>query len=223
MFSGLIITEDNIPSYLIWLFWISPIAWALRSAILLLFYSETFDVEGLDIEIVLQVFGSKTSEAWIAGGFGYLLFFFVLTTLLQIVVLENIRFGVSGKRDGQVGYAENDLNDQITSSVVASTKLDIEGGGLFENELLKFQPLTVVFKNLSYTVKIKKNKTKKLLNDVSGFAYPGKLVALMGSTGAGKTTLMDVIAGRKTGGKIEGQILIDGKKINSKLFKHQVS
>ncbi|KAL3664802.1 hypothetical protein V7S43_009982 [Phytophthora oleae] len=32
----------------------------------------------------------------------------------------------------------------------------------------------------------------------------------MGSSGAGKTTLMDVIAGRKTGGKVQGQILLNG-------------
>lgn len=32
----------------------------------------------------------------------------------------------------------------------------------------------------------------------------------MGSTGAGKTTLMDVIAGRKTGGKITGNIMLSG-------------
>ncbi|KAG7396268.1 hypothetical protein PHYBOEH_002535 [Phytophthora boehmeriae] len=32
----------------------------------------------------------------------------------------------------------------------------------------------------------------------------------MGSSGAGKTTLMDVIAGRKTGGQIRGQILLNG-------------
>ncbi|KAG3231395.1 hypothetical protein PI124_g23509 [Phytophthora idaei] len=32
----------------------------------------------------------------------------------------------------------------------------------------------------------------------------------MGSSGAGKTTLMDVIAGRKTGGQIRGDILLNG-------------
>lgn len=36
------------------------------------------------------------------------------------------------------------------------------------------------------------------------------MTALMGSSGAGKTTLMDVIAGRKTSGKIRGQILLNG-------------
>ncbi|KAG6586998.1 ABC transporter G family member 31 [Phytophthora cinnamomi] len=40
------------------------------------------------------------------------------------------------------------------------------------------------------------------------------MTALMGSSGAGKTTLMDVIAGRKTGGKIRGKILLNGHPAN---------
>lgn len=50
----------------------------------------------------------------------------------------------------------------------------------------------------------------QLLRDVSGAFRPGVLTALVGSSGAGKTTLMDVLAGRKTGGYIEGSISISG-------------
>ena len=39
----------------------------------------------------------------------------------------------------------------------------------------------------------------QLLQDCSGVLRPGVLTALVGSSGAGKTTLMDVLAGRKTG------------------------
>lgn len=49
-----------------------------------------------------------------------------------------------------------------------------------------------------------------LLKGVNGSFRPGVLTALMGVSGAGKTTLMDVLAGRKTGGYIEGEISISG-------------
>ncbi|KAG3115923.1 hypothetical protein C6341_g27631 [Phytophthora cactorum] len=75
-----------------------------------------------------------------------------------------------------------------------------------------FVPVTVAFKDLWYTVPDPTNPKKiiDLLKGISGYALPGTITALMGSSGAGKTTLMDVIAGRKTGGQIRGQILLNG-------------
>jgi len=53
-------------------------------------------------------------------------------------------------------------------------------------------------------------KKLHLLSDITGAFKPGVLTALMGVSGAGKTTLMDVLSGRKTGGIIEGDIRIGG-------------
>eukprot|EP00878_Enallax_costatus_P039821 GHUV01045738.1.p1 GENE.GHUV01045738.1~~GHUV01045738.1.p1 ORF type:complete len:521 (+),score=145.25 GHUV01045738.1:208-1563(+) len=53
----------------------------------------------------------------------------------------------------------------------------------------------------------------ELLKGVSGYAVPGKLMALMGGSGAGKTTLMDVICGRKTVGRTTGSLLVNGQPL----------
>lgn len=61
-------------------------------------------------------------------------------------------------------------------------------------------------------------KRLQLLSNVSGIFSPGVLTALVGSSGAGKTTLMDVLAGRKTGGYIEGDIMISGYPKEQRTF-----
>lgn len=53
-------------------------------------------------------------------------------------------------------------------------------------------------------------KRLHLLKDITGAFRPGVLTALMGVSGAGKTTLMDVLSGRKTSGHIKGDIRISG-------------
>eukprot|EP00252_Welwitschia_mirabilis_P000239 TRINITY_DN10233_c0_g1_i1.p1 TRINITY_DN10233_c0_g1~~TRINITY_DN10233_c0_g1_i1.p1 ORF type:complete len:232 (+),score=24.85 TRINITY_DN10233_c0_g1_i1:78-773(+) len=84
--------------------------------------------------------------------------------------------------------------------------------------VLPFKPYNLCFKNISYYVdtplEMKKAGIKEdrlqLLRDVSGAFRPGVLTALVGVSGAGKTTLMDVLSGRKTRGYIEGTITISG-------------
>ena len=79
--------------------------------------------------------------------------------------------------------------------------------------VLPFEPMTMTFKDLHYWVTISKDSARdrahvhmeggtpwlELLLGISGAFRPKVLTCLMGVTGAGKTTLMDVLAGRKTG------------------------
>ncbi|XVE52146.1 hypothetical protein DITRI_Ditri02bG0098900 [Diplodiscus trichospermus] len=84
--------------------------------------------------------------------------------------------------------------------------------------VLPFEPHSITFDNIVYSVDMPQEMKEQgvtedrlvLLKRVSGSFRPGVLTALMGVSGAGKTTLMDVLAGRKTGGYIDGNITVSG-------------
>ncbi|KAL4204868.1 hypothetical protein AMTRI_Chr01g134350 [Amborella trichopoda] len=81
--------------------------------------------------------------------------------------------------------------------------------------VLPFPPLSLCFHDIRYSidmpeVKCGKEDRLELLKGVSGAFRPGVLTALRGVTGAGKTTLMDFLAGMKTHGHIDGTISISG-------------
>lgn len=75
---------------------------------------------------------------------------------------------------------------------------------------------TVSFHNIYYKVKqggscfcMKKGTTKDILIDLNGIMKPG-LNAIMGATGSGKSSFLDVLAARKDPAGLSGEVLIDG-------------
>ena len=86
---------------------------------------------------------------------------------------------------------------------------------------------TLSFHNLKYSVKVGrpfKKVDKRILRDVSGIFEPG-LNAIMGPTGGGKTSLLDLLAKRKDSKGLEGEVLLNGRPVpkNFKLISGLVS
>ncbi|KAG6550030.1 hypothetical protein Mapa_008543 [Marchantia paleacea] len=107
-----------------------------------------------------------------------------------------------------------------TSSVVRESMEIDRAAGVAPKRgmILPFQPLSISFNEVEYYVDMPaemkaqgaEDDKLQLLRNMTGAFRPGVLTALVGVSGAGKTTLMDVLAGRKTGGYVQGDIRISG-------------
>ncbi|CAI9105018.1 OLC1v1003846C1 [Oldenlandia corymbosa var. corymbosa] len=96
--------------------------------------------------------------------------------------------------------AMQEQNKNLTFSGVISMAAD--------NEVVTRPPIEVAFKELTLTLK---GKNKHLLRCVSGKLMPGRVSAVMGPSGAGKTTFLSALTGKATGCTKAGLILINGK------------
>ncbi|XP_020389530.1 broad substrate specificity ATP-binding cassette transporter ABCG2 isoform X1 [Rhincodon typus] len=81
---------------------------------------------------------------------------------------------------------------------------------------LKSTGSTVSFYNIYYRVKVnsglpccRKINVKEILDGVNGIMGPG-MNAILGPTGSGKSSLLDILAARKDPSGLKGQVLIDG-------------
>lgn len=74
-------------------------------------------------------------------------------------------------------------------------------------EVRKRPTIEISFRGLTITLK---GKNKHLLRCVTGKILPGRVTAVMGPSGAGKTTFLSALAGKTHGCKISGVILING-------------
>ncbi|KAK6937184.1 ABC transporter family G domain [Dillenia turbinata] len=100
-----------------------------------------------------------------------------------------------------------------------SSRFSMQGGDVENGEkssisrgegmtYLAWEDLTVVLPNFSGH-----GPTRRLLQGLSGYAEPGRIMAIMGPSGSGKSTLLDSLAGRLSSNIImTGNILINGKK-----------
>ena len=119
---------------------------------------------------------------------------YLLTTMAPLIFMANFANILAGgiassKRVVEVLDVIPDIHDQVGSKGISE---NIKGKIVFEN-------VTFRYKNLSDT---------HILENISFTAEPGKIFAVLGSTGAGKSTLVNLIS--RFYDVSSGRILIDG-------------
>ncbi|KAJ2805553.1 ATP-binding cassette transporter snq2, partial [Coemansia guatemalensis] len=151
----------------------------------------------------------RIEDQWI--DFVAVLCFWALFVFLIAVVMEWVEFGNTGysinvykRYKPKVEQVTEDITENTKKSLMYTDTLDKDTSHAHVD-----QGTTFTWRGISYTVPVKGGE-RQLLDGISGYIKPGTMTALMGASGAGKTTLLDALSQRKTIGKLEGEMLMNG-------------
>ncbi|XP_038682251.1 pleiotropic drug resistance protein 3-like [Tripterygium wilfordii] len=228
LFGGFIIPKPSLPVWLAWCFWLSPLSYAEIGSSVNEFLAPRWQkVSSSNTtlgEQILRKRGLYFNDYFYWISIGALLGFWIIFNIGFTCALSYLKPPGSSHKTISHEQLSNRKGSENTSSIIEGKELapahlpksvaETENTGI----VLPFRPITITFENVQYFVdtpkKLReqgfKQKRLQLLQDVTGTFRPGILTALMGVSGAGKTTLMDVLSGRKTSGMITGEIRIGG-------------
>ncbi|KAM4100339.1 hypothetical protein ACB094_05G060600 [Castanea mollissima] len=235
---GFVLSKEDIKKWWIWGYWISPMMYAQNAIMANEFYGKSWSkviansTENLGVA-VLKSRGFPRHPYWYWIGIGAMIGYTLLFNICFTLALAYLNpYGKSHTIQEEENQStehsdgtreENGDEVRIESTLSNSTSLVIDTAvkankSRQKGMILPFKPHSITFDDITYSVDMPQEMKNQgvpgdklvLLEGVSGTFRPGVLTALMGVSGAGKTTLMDVLAGRKTGGYIEGNITISG-------------
>ncbi|KAL7274773.1 FAD-dependent urate hydroxylase [Rhizina undulata] len=83
--------------------------------------------------------------------------------------------------------------------------------------MAEHRPATLHFENLFYSL-----NGKPILKGVTGAVNPGEVMAIMGPSGAGKTTFLDILAKKNKRGTVEGNIYVNGSTISDDEYRQVI-
>jgi len=78
-------------------------------------------------------------------------------------------------------------------------------------------PTTFQFRNVSYKI-----GDKVILDNVHGIVKPRQVMAIMGPSGAGKTSFLDILARKNKKGMVDGEFFLNGRTVSDSYFKSVV-
>lgn len=83
--------------------------------------------------------------------------------------------------------------------------------------MVDHKPASLYFENVNYSL-----NGKQILSGIQGVAHPGEIMAIMGASGAGKTSFLDILARKNKRGTVQGNFYVNGEKVNDIKYKSVV-
>ncbi|KAI3786042.1 hypothetical protein L1987_45169 [Smallanthus sonchifolius] len=215
--SGFVLSREDVKGWWIWGYWSSPMMYAMNGIAVNEFLGHSWRAPWNSTTVGKQAI---LARGLFAEAYWYWIAF---AALLGFIIIFNICFALSLAflnpfEKPQANVSAEDESDAAVELPSMQNETGNEGSQNKKGMILPFEPHSITFDDVKYSVDMPQEMKDQgvgedrllLLKGVSGAFRPGVLTALMGVSGAGKTTLMDVLAGRKTGGYIEGDVKISG-------------
>ncbi|KAF1737461.1 ABC transporter G family member [Beauveria bassiana] len=79
------------------------------------------------------------------------------------------------------------------------------------------RPASLQYQNVSYAL-----NGKHILTGIQGISHPGEVTAIMGASGAGKTTFLDILARKNKRGHVSGDFFVNGEKVLDNDYKNVI-
>ncbi|KAL1822524.1 hypothetical protein ACET3Z_009302 [Daucus carota] len=241
---GFVVSKNDLKPWMKWGCYASPMMYGQNAIVMNEFLDKRWSAPNIYPKIneptvgkaLLKSRGFFTEEYWFWICIGALFGFSLLFNVLFIAALTFLNpFSGDSKAVVEVEHGKKMCSTEksggtnlgvINTSQCQSSTVNFLAKNSRRGMILPYKPLSIAFSHVNYYVDMPAEmKTQgvnderlQLLRDISGSFRPGVLTALVGVSGAGKTTLMDVLAGRKTGGYVEGSIYISGYPKNQETF-----
>ncbi|KAL8125646.1 hypothetical protein AgCh_013056 [Apium graveolens] len=241
---GFVVSKNDIKPWMAWGYYASPMMYGQNAIVINEFLDKRWSAPNIDPRIdeptvgkvLLKSRGFFTEEYWFWICIGALFGFSLLFNVLFIAALAFLNpFAGDSKAAVEVEHGnkmsstekpEGTYLDMVNTSQCQRSTVNFLEKKSKRGMILPYTQLSLAFSHVNYYVDMPaemktqgvKEERLQLLQDISGSFRPGVLTALVGVSGAGKTTLMDVLAGRKTGGYVEGSIYVSGYPKNQETF-----
>ncbi|GMH57680.1 hypothetical protein TrLO_g2570 [Triparma laevis f. longispina] len=176
-------------------------------------YGKTGDEILNSLSVQFTIFGDEGNYA---RNIGFIVAFGILCRIGYVgaIYVLTMMYGGQEPKPPSESYSvmAEEFEEDEEETRVSTGMVDVS------DEVASVISVTFAFRNIQYSIKQKKKKDAKVLENVSAAVSNGEVLAIVGPSGAGKTILLETLTFNKGPGAPAGEITLNGMKMTRTMF-----